>query len=400
MLGKTGKALLMVLALSLIFTGVAYAEEATPESRFKVAGTITSVDPSAATFGLQSREGESYVFYVTAETRFHSRDGSINSLADLRPQMAAVVVAIRNDAGRLQALGVGAATPQPKPELTRHQGSVTAVSLPSGTLTLLTRGGESITFQTNERTSFRSRDGSIQGLADIEVGMVALIVAVEVDGGFLLAVGVAAAHKDDVKPETFRVNGEITGVIPGQQTFMLTTAEGREYTFLVSERTRFSSRDGSIQDIHDLKQGMVAIVVVVETNDGSFLALAVGAGNPGGGQTNVRAAGRIVGLGNRSITLQTKDGSSMTFLVDGSTVYRSRDGSIQGFADLQVGMAAAIGAKEIGNGQLKATWVAAGWLRSQNDAAPSERPLAEPELRRESTAGGDRGDLQLPSRIQ
>jgi len=350
MLGKTGKALLMVLALSLIVTGVAYAEEATPESRFKVAGTITSVDPSAATFGLQSRGGESYVFYVTPETRFVSRDGSINSLADLEPQMAAVVVAIRNDAGRLQA-------------------------------------------QTNERTRFRSRDGSIQGLADVEVGMLALIVAVEVDGGFPLAVGVAAAHQDDVKPEPFRVNGEITRVIPGQQTFILTTTEGREYTFLVSERTRFRSRDGSIQDIHDLKQGMLAIVVAVESNDGGFLALTVAAGNPGGGQTNVRAAGRIVGLGNRSITLQTKDGSSMTFSVDGSTAYRSRDGSIQGFEDLRVGMAAAIGAKEIGNGQLKATWVAAGLPQSQNDAAPSERPPAEPELRRESAAGGDRNDL-------
>jgi hypothetical protein len=379
MLRKTGKALLIVLALSLVFTGVAYAQEETPEGRIKVAGTITSVDPSAGNFGLQSREGQSYVFYVTPATRFVSRDGSINSLADLEPEMLAVVVAAGNDAGRMVALGVGAAKPQPKPELSRHLGTVTAVSPQAGTLSIETRSGESLTFQTSERTRYRSRDGSIQGLGDIEVDMIALVVSAEVDGGLPMAVMIAAAHKDDIKPETFRVTGEITNVIPGQDTFMVTTNEGREYTFQVSERTRYRSRDGSIQGIHDLKQGMLAIVVAVEKSDGSFLALVVAAGEPGGGQVDVRAAGRIVELGIREFTLQTRDGRRLTVSVDGSTTYRSRDGSIQGFGDLRIGMVAAVGAKEIGNGQLKAVWVAAGWLRGTNDAAPSDRPQVEPE---------------------
>jgi hypothetical protein len=379
MLGKTGKALLIVVALSMVFTGVAYAQEETPEARIRVAGKITSVDPSARTFGLQSREGQSYTFYVTPATRFVSRDGSINSLEDLEPDMLAVVVAVGDDAGRLVAKGVGAGKPQPKPELSRHLGTVTAVSPQAGTLTIETRGGESITFQTSERTRYRSRDGSIQGLGDIEVDMIALVVAAEVDGGLPMAVVIGAGHKDDIKPDPFRVTGEITNVIPGQDTFMVTTNEGREYTFQVSDRTRYRSRDGSIQSIHDLKQGMMSIVVAIEKNDGSFLALVVAAGEPGGGQVDVRAAGRIVELGNRSFTLQTRDGRSLVISVDGSTVYRSRDGSIQGFGDLRVGMVAAVGAKEVGNGQLKAVWVAAGWLRGTNDAAPSDRPQVEPE---------------------
>ena len=234
-----------------------------------------------------------------------------------------------------------------------------------------------------KRTRYRSPDGSIQGLGDIEVGMLALVVAIDGDADLPLAVGVGAAHK----PETFRVKGEITNVIPGQDTFMVTTSEGREYPFLVSDRTRFRSRDGSIEDIHDLKTGMMAIVVAIEKPDGGFLALVVAAGEPGGGQVDVRVAGRIVELGNRTLTLQTKDGRMVTISVDGSTVYRSRDGSIQGFDDLQVGMVAAVGAKDIGNGQLKAEWVAAGWLRPSNEAAPSERPPAEPEPRIDSAAG-------------
>jgi hypothetical protein len=383
MLGKTGKALLLVLALSLVFTGVAYAEDDVPEARIRVTGRITTVDPSASSFGLQGRDGQAYTFFVTGDTIYRSRDGSIQSLADLEPDMVAIVVAIRNDQGQLEVLGMGAAVIEPKPEPKRFFGTVTAVSMTSATLTLETRDGESITFQTTDRTNYRSRDGSIQGLGDIELDMLALVVAVEVDGGLPQAIVVAAAHKDDIKPQTMTAKGEITNVIPGQQTFMLTTQEGREYTFLVNERTRFRSRDGSIEDIHDLKQGMNAIVVAVEQHDGSLLALGVGAGYP---QETVQATGRIVDLGNRTFTLQTRNGDQLTFSVDGSTVYRSRDGSIQGFGDLRVGMVAVTRAKVLGNEQLRAVWVGAGWLPSTNDAAPpertpAERPSMEPGLR-------------------
>ncbi|MGD8815293.1 MAG: DUF5666 domain-containing protein [Anaerolineales bacterium] len=381
MLGKTGKALLIVLTLSLVFTGVAYADGDVPEARIRVVGQITEVDLSTSSFELQSREGQHYTFFVTDDTVFRSRDGSIQSLADLRPDMVAIVVAIRNDQGLLEVLGMGAAVLEPKPEPSRFFGTVTAVSMPRATLTLETRAGESITFQTTDRTRYRSRDGAIQELSDIEPDMLALVVAIEVDGGLPQALVVAAAHKDDIQPQTMKATGEITNVIPGQQTFMLTTREGREYTFLVSERTRFRSRDGSIEDIHDLKQGMLAIVIAVEKQDGSLLALVVGAGYPQEQPETVQAVGRIVDLGHRSFTLQTRNGVQMTFSVDGSTVYRSRDGSIQGFDDLSVGMVAATRAKVLGNGQLKSLWVAAGWLpRVNNEATPDLTP-PEPSTR-------------------
>ncbi len=374
MLGKTVKALLLVVALSLIFTGVAFAEDDVPEARIRVIGRITSVDLATRSFGLQGRDGQAYTFFVTEDTIYRSKDGSIQSLSDLKPDMVAIVVAIRNGQGQLEALGVGAAVVEPKPELNRYFGTVTAVSLPRATLTLETREGESITFQTTDRTSYRSRDGSIQGLGDIEVDMLALVVAAQVDGGLPQAIVIAAAHKDDIKPETMTATGEITNVIPGQQTFMLTTNEGREYTFLVNERTRFRSRDGSIEDIHDLKQGMHAVVVAVKQQDGSLLALGVAAGYP---QETVYATGRIIELGNRTFTLQTRNGDQLTFSVDGSTVYRSRDGSVQDFDDLRVGMMAVTRAKVLGNDQLRAIWVGAAWMPSTNDTAPPERTPAE-----------------------
>jgi hypothetical protein len=389
MLGRIGKTLLLILTLSLVFTGVAYAEDDVPEARIRVIGKITTIDPSTSSFGLQGRDGQAYTFFVTADTIFRSRDGSVQSLADLKPDMVAIVVAIRNDQGQLEVLGMGAALIEPKPEPIRFFGTVTEVSLPRATLTLETRDGESITFQTTDRTRYRSRDGSIQGLGDIEPDMLAVVLAVEVDGGLPQAIVITAAHKDDIQPQTMKAVGEITNVIPGQETFMLTTRDGREYTFLVNERTRFRSRDGSIEDIHDLKQGMHAIVVAVKQQDGSLLALGVAAGYPQEDPDIVQAAGRIVDLGNRSFTLQTRNGDQLTFTVDGSTVYRSRDGSIQEFGDLRVGMVVVTRAKVLGNEQLRAIWVGVGWLRNTDDAAPPERtpaenPSMEPGLRMEA----------------
>lgn len=49
---------------------------------------------------------------------------------------------------------------------------------------------------------------------------------------------------------------------------------------------------------------------------------------------------------------------------------RSRDGSVDGLEDLQEGMLAIVGARELGNGELRAQWVGVGRQRAV-DGAPS-----------------------------
>ncbi|MCJ7533732.1 MAG: DUF5666 domain-containing protein, partial [Anaerolineales bacterium] len=53
-------------------------------------GTITSVDASAGTFTLSSRNGQAYTIKVDQNTRFRSKDNAITSLADLQPNMQAL----------------------------------------------------------------------------------------------------------------------------------------------------------------------------------------------------------------------------------------------------------------------------------------------------------------------
>ena len=72
----------------------------------------------------------------------------------------------------------------------------------------------------------------------------------------------------------------------------------------------------------------------------------------------------------------------LTFTVDGSTTYKSRDGSIESFEDLQLGMIAAVGGKELGNGDLKAIVVGATLPKSDRGELPSgQRPegITQPE---------------------
>jgi len=198
---------------------------------------------------------------------------------------------------------------------------------------------------------------------------------------WLAVVGVAYAE-EDVTEDRIRVVGEITGVDLVASTFSLHARSGMDLRFFVTCNTRFRSRDGSVTDINDLKKGMIALVSALQTEEGALLAVYVAAWNPANHPgVDVRAGGRIVSLGDRSFTIETRGGDRMTFSVDGSTKYRSRDGSVKGFDDLQMWMIAIIGAKELGSGDLKAVWVGAGEPAAERPTLDSNRLEERPPLR-------------------
>ncbi|TET80626.1 MAG: hypothetical protein E3J37_10820 [Anaerolineales bacterium] len=381
MKGKVSKALLLVLVLSLAVVGVAYAEEDVTGDRIRVVGEITGVDLVASTFSLHAWSGMDLRFFATHSTRFRSSDGSVHELSDLEVGMRALVIGVERDGG-LVALMVVTAKLDNVSDRVRVFGEITGAVSVGGSFSLEKRGGEVVTIQTNERTRFRSRDGLIQGLDDLEAGMVALAIAVEQEDGELLALVIAAGYKEDLPDNLRKFQGEIIGVVPGQGIFTLTTREGEAITFQTSDRTRFRSRDGSVTDINDLKKGMIALVGALQTEEGTLLAGFVTAWNPANHPgVDVRASGRIVSLGDRSFTIETRGGDRMTFSVDGSTKFRSRDGSVKGFDDLQVWMIAIVGANELGNGDLKAVWVGAGKPAGERPTLDSNRLEEHPPLR-------------------
>jgi hypothetical protein len=374
MKGKASKAALLALTVSLILTGVAYAEDNAPGDRVQATGKIMSLELEASTFNLQTNAGEVMLFQVDDNTRYRSPGGSVGGLGDLEVGMRAFVIGLQQEDGVLLARLVIAGDLRGQRELVNAVGKITEIDVASGSFSISNREGEIVSYQTGDRTRYRGRDGSIQGMEDLEQGMVALVVGLQQEDGEPLAIMVAAGYKEDIPDNLVGYRGEITGVVPGQGTFTLETQAGESLTFQTSDRTRFRSRDGEVEDIHDLKQGMTAIVGALEQDDGTLLAFFVGVGYPQEGWerpiADVWSIGRIVELGERSFTVEARDGESKEFSVDGSTVYRSRDGSIDDFDDLEEGMRVLVGAKELGSGQLKVVWV--GAMRF-----PADRPTGE-----------------------
>jgi hypothetical protein len=91
-----------------------------------------------------------------------------------------------------------------------------------------------------------------------------------------------------------RAAGELTAVHPGSSTFELHTRQGEDLQLVVTEDTRFRSRDGSIQSIGDMRRGMVAAVAAVRGGDGALEARFVAVGErddlPGRPNVDVRVA--------------------------------------------------------------------------------------------------------------
>jgi hypothetical protein len=287
--------------------------------------------------------------------------------------MKALVSLIRNDDGYLEALSVAAAEPGELPGISRFNGTITAVSVDDRSISMQTQEGDDVRFMVGDLTRYRSSDGSVDGLEDLQSEMTAVVTAVERQGEAPMALLVVVRTSAE-RLQRIRVIGDITSVDPGQGTFALNNQEGRNLTFSVSDRTKFRSRDGSIESLQDLKAGMHAAVIAVEEGEDSLTALVVAAGSidgqPATPQVDVRVMGRITALGDRTFTIETKEQGSLTFSVDGATIYRSRDGSANGFDDLEVGMLAVVGARRLENGDLKAVFIGIGKPRTQ-------QPLSE-----------------------
>jgi hypothetical protein len=372
MINKLRIATIGITIVSLLVPVAAFAQGEGPEHRIHATGEITGVVPGQGTFTLMTPGGEELEFQTEENTKFRSPDGSIEDIHDLKRGMKAIVIGMQLDDGTLLAKAVGAGFPEDLPEHIRVAGVIESVNTDRGTLDLQPREGDLITFNTSDRTRFRGE--GIESLADLEPGMHAMVVAIEPEEGGLLALLVAARKPKD-RPDLIKVGGEITGVVPGQGTFSLMTRDGRELEFSTNERTRFRSKDGSIQDIHDLKKGMLAFVGAVETDDG-LLALIVAVGQPEDRpQLDVRAGGEVVEKGASSFTLQKRDGETISFNVGENTRYAG----IGSFDELEIGMMAAVGAKETDDGLL-AVFVGAREKptdRPQRDS--QDRPEGRPE---------------------
>jgi len=245
-------------------------EDFNPSEHEGVSGPVSDVDTGAETFILQTRNSDDVIVTVNEETRY---SGGVENLEDLEDGMLAWAGVKKLDDGNLLALVVRARYP-----VVKLTGRISEVDTSAGTFTLHTRRGDKdVPIIVTNETRFRSREGSIETLADLEPDMLAFVGAKKPGGEIdaeqippLEALMVAAAAQDQLPKYDWRITGEVVSV--DNSTFTIETPKGKQFAFSVTGDTHFRSRNTQVQSLDDLEAGMKVLVGVDDLGSGQYHA--------------------------------------------------------------------------------------------------------------------------------
>jgi hypothetical protein len=369
---KINIVVLLVTVCALTLTSAVSAEENAPEGRVRLFGQVTHVDAATSSFEMETRSGENKTIIVNEGTKYRSPGGKIQNFDDLARGMQVIVIAVEQGNGTILAKIIGAANFAPERDAMRVIGEITGVVVTNGSFSLRARDDRILRFETDERTRYRSQDGAIEGLEDLEPGMKALVVARQSEEGSPVALLVAAGTIDDLPPIR-QYKGEVSSVNPGQGLFIVLTEDDHELEFKISERTKFRSPDGDITSVSHLRSGMRVQIGAIVNEDGELTPLIIIAGSPQRPLIDVKTGGRIVKIYGSSFTIEMRSGETRSFVVDTITRYTSKDGSVKGFDDLEVGMIAFVGGESLDTGEVTARWIGAGH-RGRDGGVKSSTP--------------------------
>ena len=298
------------------------------QPRRAVRGEILVVDLVSQSFQfLAGRHGE-LTIQATPRTQYR---GAVSGLEDLTAGMIAGIIlrpvgdTAAGERPELEAIWVF--VPENQPEVRRYAGELQEIDLPAGTFRLATEHRGELVVEVDQDTQYRG----VSGLSDLSPGLRIVIAVKENDGG-LLAILVAVPQ--EIPGEKFI--GHVVAVDLATESFDLQKRDGLQVSFQTNDATRFHSRGGQVEGLNDLAPGQIAAVIAEPQGNGSYLALAVGVTKPRLPRP-IRVAGQIENLANQTIQVHTRDGDSVRIQVDENTHFRSPDGQVNEFGDLQIG---------------------------------------------------------------
>jgi len=123
---------------------------------------------------------------------------------------------------------------------------------------------------------------------------------------------------------------------------------------LVDDDTRYF---GDLESFNDIEVGMKVAVMGAREGDQTISAKAVGSGESPLGK---RAGGEVTAVDNDSLTIENRKGESLTFQVDGETLFFSRNDEVESLSDIEIGDHAKIHFEEASDGTLIAKSIGAG----------------------------------------
>lgn len=110
--------------------------------------------------------------------------------------------------------------------------------------------------------------GPVQSLAEVTVNMSARLGLQEQDGRLVAVIAT-------IRTPLIRHAGKITAIDNTASAFALRTFQGETLAFTVDDKTRFYSRDGSVDSFEDLAIGMRVEVSAQQLEDGTYVAVMV-----------------------------------------------------------------------------------------------------------------------------
>lgn len=149
-------------------------------------------------------------------------------------------------------------------------GEITAIGTDEFTLT--TEGNQAIAVNVTEFTSYL---GSLDGFADLEVGLDVAVAGRRSGEGTVEARVVVT--RDDL-PVGTPIGGEVTAV--GSDSLTIENPRGGTFTFDVTADTDFLSRENNVASLGDVETGDHVLVLFEQASGGSLSANVIMVGGP------------------------------------------------------------------------------------------------------------------------
>jgi hypothetical protein len=223
-------------------------------------------------------------------------------------------------------------------------GEITIASISANEVTLQTADGWRRTITITDSVEL-TKGGQPIEVSALRVGDQVRLRQVRNDDGTYTVTAVAV-----VVPSIRGTASAITSI-----GFKVTTRDGSVWTVTVNGSTayRYGQGTGSLADVKDGERVRVTGTV---TADNAMTAITVTVAGD-------RAVGAVTAKTADSITIRTRDGSSLTIHVDADTTYRVRGVDNATLADVAVDMRIGVAGRARADGSIDADAVAAGKLR-------------------------------------
>jgi hypothetical protein len=215
----------------------------------------------------------------------------------------------------------------------RYAGEITSVGAQG--LTLETLRGDLSVLVSGE-TQYRSFEGPI-GFEDLEAGQTIGVYGKNQPDGSLLAktILLMPAGFDLERFRARSVRGEIWSTDLNASSFEL-RARGALLVFNVTEETIFNSPDGLVQSLADLQVHQRVLVVGKRGESGELIAVRIITGR--GPITRHPGVIASFDLAENTLTLDRRDGKTITFALAEEIRIKSENPDINELADLSPGM--------------------------------------------------------------